>query len=1814
MPPKAPISTADWRANAEQIAASLPPDQQSAALQTLLIALRLAHGSALGAACRATWDLLKACTWLRAELSARLDLPELERSLKNVLRAGNFPEDRTWGRTEVFWATRTLRAVKESGIVDLVPLGGLFLVALLDFDRAAPSHPPRSAIEKFGQLIRGIADRRSRHPHRADISGLAQANSLLDCATRFGKNLLSPEIRSHFATCWERQWLPWINSLSRIPVGSLAQDALHRDETAHRRRTFRIPMPALDSVEDPENVPEPQDEAATWAEIGRSDPIPATIPLPDRAEQRTYFVQAIRQRNTELLPGHIDVLSQAELRQILPCVNQAFEQALGRQDVMTAAAVVVYQLILVTGRDLNRVLNLPIVRCAGPGPPTDLELDPDRGTIRQPIIQPQFAHNSVALRTVKIPMRGLVPTQPWFSLPLPPSLTDRLRRLLQIHPVARVQDWLGDAATAFNSTKTLLHSIAGLPEISTSLARARRWISAHLIESSGDLAATMLVCGDYFGRATTPLFYYAPTISHLQSLYRSTTWTVFDDDPKARHQNEDRGNVARTGAGLLFEPDCVQAGLSELRDQLHRAIPRHWTADRMIEHHNLLTAYVLLYFCIITSHRPTRALLELRWDDLDPGLRLAIVSDKKVDAAHLHRPAALSSGLAQQLQYYYDHLGRIDERKLAQSPIRKAVRDASSSRGAFFFFLDRQSQPLRGVKPWLALWPQAWRDWPANWYRHFQATFLRECGAPASLVLAQMGHLEAAGFPFSSTSLLSPAEFARRLQTPLDAFERLCGLAPEKGALRSRPSVSSIPPLRTWKKPLDTLARKTRQIELTRRLQIRAQTREHREAGLRAALGVLDTIAPAVAARIRSESIDPGTRHKNRRHRTDPCVELAFDEKQAIGLVEALDRLPLSPIVRNAAHREIGRALRRLRRREGLPLADVGSTFSAPPAEPTSLFPGALLAVRQVRALREGFLADSPRLRAQDPDLHLALVLILHGGVSDWPELQASLSGAARAELVGIAGPSLLVPLGQNAAGAPASGFSGTAALALAGSGGGNRAPPVYDSISTSLRRWCQQRLWKTMPADPLRALLQTVAIAHRIEQSGLARHSASADGCACGSYSLQRALLADTLVSRGQHDRTRTLRIAPSEAPTGGPPSISGEDQSLPSAPSTTAKLRARRYLRRIAQTWHRPAQPNVSRRVTLQQVRKRLNRLTASIDPHRRLLVEEALALFALNLATVGTPKRDEPATATLATYLTAVGRDLADRLAGIDLNELTADDLQTVYLQIVESKALHAAPRTARRAAEQLYQFHKYLATRLGFEPITASEFGQYLSESRRSVDADSITTAEYRAARAWLSNAIEANTPLLAGTRHRRECFMVRLVLDLLYASGARISEVVFLRFSDIFIGGDDVVLFIRPTLYRRLKTAAGRRRIDLSRRLLPEAIEDLRAWLEAERLRRGAGLRPSDLLFPELDSSRRSPGVAWFRSRIAEAFAKGAGRRCWPHLMRHHRVFREVRSVLEEQGARETEVFVKTRMLRSVATELGHAAITTSFSCYFHFPWLMRSMECKHLAPAPNRHALAALSGLTLGYVDKLGQRPPPRRRAEHLGRPDLELTRVERILLRRAPLATPAPVPIQSADRPEAGNTVPDFGVRALDALLRAIKTPDAVYRIRIAWGLSLQEADRIQWAVTQLALQTKYRLLQEVSVEGKARRLRIARQFRQLNVRSWAERLDTASETARAELARLFERCYRVRAALRKQCFVGKAEEINELHNLLSSLGGLNLTKSRLPRSNLLLAGFPRVGTTKSPFQFLCRILALNAARERVLRGPHSDEVVRGH
>ncbi|HEX2256996.1 MAG TPA: site-specific tyrosine recombinase XerD [Afifellaceae bacterium] len=256
-----------------------------------------------------------------------------------------------------------------------------------------------------------------------------------------------------------------------------------------------------------------------------------------------------------------------------------------------------------------------------------------------------------------------------------------------------------------------------------------------------------------------------------------------------------------------------------------------------------------------------------------------------------------------------------------------------------------------------------------------------------------------------------------------------------------------------------------------------------------------------------------------------------------------------------------------------------------------------------------------------------------------------------------------------------------------------------------------------------------------------------------------------------------------------------------------------------------------------------------------------------------------------------LAAYRRDLGDFLARTGrLAEAQPDDLRA-YLADLSRRGLAAASQARRLSA--LRQFFRFLLTegRRGDDPTSTVDSPKGRRRLPGVLSIDEVSRL--------LEAARQAAERPDASPARRRAALRMRALIELLYATGLRVSELVSLP--------DAAARGSRPFILVRGK--GGRERMVPLNEAARQAVADWRAARDA------AGGKAGSWLFPAAGASGHLTRQAFARELKGIAALAGIGAtRLSPHGLRH---------------AFATHLLAGGADLRSVQTLLGHADISTT---------------------------------------------------------------------------------------------------------------------------------------------------------------------------------------------------------------------------------------------------------------------------------------------
>lgn len=1513
---------------------------------------------------------------------------------------------------------------------------------------------------------------------------------------------------------------------------------------------------------------EPGEPATEINPSGWICPLP-TLPLhPDAKQMAIYQVQqTVWGMNHLLLTNHPDVLPATEFRQVIRILLEQME--VPEIDDGLAFGCVALLLQGITGR-LSKTLRA--VRSVDAFSRTPLagscELCLGESAFRLGVFWDQEKRDAKTGEARANDIAFFIPSTEqaaWlesvaaaFKLPLPTRIAESLRphveRLAQLaHTDQKIIDGWLRAAARLVSEQLGIRVTAG---------QIRRSFAAHLFEHCRDTALTQLICADTLGQSTAPLHYYAPRTSTVARAY----WTLLQDilgtdEPlPTAFQSEDR-----VGSAMLVTTDVARQMASAPASLLQFGVARLLAEDRWQEIHQAMVTHLACMLLAVAGHRPVNALFQLKLRDLylDPKTGCGMFRDKVHDPAHNPRLVALAPCLVRQIHAYLSHLQGLAER---DKRFEKHVAKVLAGKAPLLFGVTSDGGALQlTMETWRALLPAVWQVVPLHWGRTWIRTLGIEEGLRPELASIQLGHLEAVGYPFSNGSPTRPETFLAATCPVLEKLADRQGWLVRQGIPSSAARATlPLPPLRVWSTEIAEHEQAIRDLAKAWRVQQKARLLDYRKQAEQEVLAypaLRDAGIPAVF----SSAKGPWQKHSLTKEAAEAVRDALFEtagDDEALGLArsEALSRI-----------------LRKVNKRVGLAGEEPAPlTLLRRPVD-NAFVPGMLETVRQVRALRQAAIHRSADPPGDWRDFALACARTAHAlAVFGFCEDPAQILGALkyRHQFVpsAVLDDTILVPWGP----APhqiisARGLAGLALIRLA-----KKYPvqemPDASAINLSLRmllpEWAlpqsEARQKKRTPPEGetteatavvvpelLTLLCETVAVANRFELSPAARLALKVKGGAVNAHIDEQIALIDgdpvgTLQRGWENDDS----------------SMAASTPKLPSASKANARWQ---YDRLCATLPHAGADldliitdvnipaADLFNKATRPKVIAEVKAMLAQETPERALQpVVRLLANWVLEMLEEGTQAKSDPADVTILTYLTRIGGSLVELLGNSSMQDLEDAELEDIYLAVIRSKA-----DTREKAAAAILAFHDCCCRKFDMPDVELGEVRAYLGQDVRSVDAHLILLPERQAAIDALISAAES-----AGARDGEGRVAVRAdrqaaaAMPFYAYGGARRSEILGTRFSDLSLRHGTLWARIRANRSRRLKTRAARRVIHLTAAVPREHTRSFVEWMKVDGLRIQNWRRENAFVFSPLDNPRSAAGRDKLTTACRQALAAITRRPSERlHRLRHLVAFERITPCfLDAQDAKRLQgilpkqefaddVILPRDLMAQVIT-LGHAHWSTTLTCYYHLPWLLRS-QCDAAISRTylNRRGVAVVTGRTLQAADQITN--------DAKGKPRTQAWFDAARAPRRIPEAT-------TIERRETDRGPTHWSARDLGALL---ETVDRVGDLRAALqmkGAGPGDAEQLRIRFMPFEQSMGRRLIGDRrDDEGIKQPLRTARRLAEANkIEVFWSWFDENTNEARKELGELAGVFFKWMAPSDREWLKGPAHAVERLIALLRSAG----------------------------------------------------------
>lgn len=470
----------------------------------------------------------------------------------------------------------------------------------------------------------------------------------------------------------------------------------------------------------------------------------------DNRRQRAGWSRAYARQN-QMLPYAGTCLTSVDLETL----RQYLEANAGRAAGHSCSLAALLSAVLTTGRCLSMLVGLP-VRQETPIPPSEPCLSIGSQWVWW--LTPGRPDSEQKPATMTEPKQAM--GQPLVAIPC----SHRTRALLERMPAPpsnglRLFPWEMDVI------RDIMRHEIRKTGVRSSLRLIENWLFQRLVEMEyGDSAIAALITGNVPQIAQTVVHYSSLSTCSVEK-FLACALTGFDTlEPCAERVHEHR-------IGSRYAPSIAE--VSNLLTCVTRPlrISRKRRGKPVVEMHNAMTLYTVLFFQIATCARPTRHPLP-PVESIDPSTGFHIIDDKPMKGNFKTRLIWVSPECQNQLHLYQSHLWKMREHHPQFIPDGHDGSPYLISDGGELTKLDRSA--LRRDferRGWL---------YPDNFARHFVRSQLMGCISSEALH-ALFGHWHLGTEPWNLAAGLDPLAYRAELQ---DAIARLCsscGLIPLRG-------------------------------------------------------------------------------------------------------------------------------------------------------------------------------------------------------------------------------------------------------------------------------------------------------------------------------------------------------------------------------------------------------------------------------------------------------------------------------------------------------------------------------------------------------------------------------------------------------------------------------------------------------------------------------------------------------------------------------------------------------------------------------------------------------------------------------------------------------------------------------------------------------------------------------------------------------------------------------------------------------------------------------------------------------------------------
>lgn len=376
------------------------------------------------------------------------------------------------------------------------------------------------------------------------------------------------------------------------------------------------------------------------------------------------------------------------------------------------------------------------------------------------------------------------PVENSLTLPLPKLIEEFLTTLVSNHSCSLEAIFTCNEQELLQEVSAIFSRLNENRRSRITLTRLRRVLFDSLMQVSGDELAAYTILGLDGERPLTGLYYTAFAVTELVDLYRQGMNRLIPDSICS-------DNFRKTipdgliGSALSISPETYKGFVSELQNRCEELLRGTRTLERIIEAHNLYTAYIVLLLQFSSGHRAVND----PFSDPD-GIVLngnaALITDKVELVEHEGRLVFLGAVARAQLETYRRHLAGLNSALSKYSPdfnilINSLLKAKVQRLIPYLFFLKAPGLNRKNIQ-WESVTPSSMmrvlRDiwpFPLNMNRHILATELRRYHVPSEYISYQLGHVQTGQLAYGRFALLAPAQVSTLLIPALSKLEERYG-------------------------------------------------------------------------------------------------------------------------------------------------------------------------------------------------------------------------------------------------------------------------------------------------------------------------------------------------------------------------------------------------------------------------------------------------------------------------------------------------------------------------------------------------------------------------------------------------------------------------------------------------------------------------------------------------------------------------------------------------------------------------------------------------------------------------------------------------------------------------------------------------------------------------------------------------------------------------------------------------------------------------------------------------------------------------------